>query len=117
MQFILKLFKALNSAQSPWQVTLAITLGMVAGLTPMSGIQTIVVLFLAFVLNIHLGLFFVSSALFAGIAYLFDPWFEQIGYALLVNEGLQGYPGERARPCRCDQYPQGNDGRPPQLSI
>lgn len=90
MQFILKLFKALNSAQSPWQVTLAITLGMVAGLTPMSGIQTVVILFLAFVLNIHLGLFFVASALFAGVAYLFDPWFEQIGYALLVNEGLQG---------------------------
>jgi len=90
MQFIFKLFKALNSAQSPWQVTLAITLGMVAGLTPMSGIQTVVVLFLAFVLNIHLGLFFVASALFAGVAYLLDPWFEQIGYVLLVNEGLQG---------------------------
>ncbi len=90
MQFILKLFKALNSAQSPWQVTLAITLGMVAGLTPMSGIQTVVILFLAFVLNIHLGLFFVASALFAGIAYLFDPWFEQIGYLLLTDDGLQG---------------------------
>ncbi|MEA3373777.1 MAG: TIGR03545 family protein [Campylobacterota bacterium] len=90
MQFILKLFKALNSAQTPWQVTLAITLGMVAGLTPLSGIQTIVIFFLAFVLNIHLGLFFVSSAVFAGIGYLFDPIFEQIGYALLTGEGLNG---------------------------
>ena len=54
MQFLMKLFKALNSAQTPWQVTLAITLGMVAGLTPMSGIQTFVILFLAFLLNIHL---------------------------------------------------------------
>ncbi len=90
MQFLMKLFKALNSAQTPWQVTLAITLGMVAGLTPMSGIQTFVILFLAFLLNIHLGLFFVASAVFAGIGYLFDPWFEQVGYAILGSEGLKG---------------------------
>ncbi|MHC3994081.1 TIGR03545 family protein [Thiomicrolovo sp. ZZH C-3] len=90
MQFLLKLFKALNSAQSPWQVTLAITLGMIAGLTPISGLQNAVILLLAFLLNIHLGLFFVSAALFAGMGYLFDPWFEQLGYVLLSSEGLQG---------------------------
>lgn len=90
MQFLLKLFRALNSAQTPWQVTFAITLGMVAGLTPLSGIQTVVIFFLAFLLNIHLGLFFASSAFFAGIGYLFDPIFEQIGYALLASEGLKG---------------------------
>ena len=90
MRFFIKFFKALNSAQTPWQVTLAITLGMVAGLTPISGLQTIVILFLAFLLNIHLGLFFVVSALFAGIGYLFDPWFEQIGYTILNSEGLKG---------------------------
>jgi uncharacterized protein (TIGR03545 family)/uncharacterized protein (TIGR03546 family) len=91
MQFFLKLFKALNSAQTPWQVTLAIALGMVAGLTPMFGLLSIVVVFLAFVLNIHLGLFFVVSALFAGIGYLLDPVFEQIGYAVLASEGLKGF--------------------------
>ncbi len=90
MQFLLKLFRALNSAQTPWQVTFAITLGMVAGLTPLSGIQTVVIFFLAFLLNIHLGLFFASSAVFAGIGYLFDPMFERIGYALLTSEGLNG---------------------------
>ena len=90
MQFLLKLFKALNSAQTPWQVTFAITIGMVAGLTPLSGIQTVVIFFLAFLLNIHLGLFFASSAFFAGIGYLFDPMFERIGYVLLTSEGLNG---------------------------
>ncbi|MDX2441528.1 MAG: TIGR03546 family protein, partial [Desulfobacterales bacterium] len=90
MQFLLKLFRALNSAQTPWQVTFAITLGMVAGLTPLSGIQTVVIFFLAFLLNIHLGLFFASSAFFAGIGYLFDPMFERIGYVLLAIEGLNG---------------------------
>jgi uncharacterized protein (TIGR03545 family)/uncharacterized protein (TIGR03546 family) len=90
MKFLLKLFKALNSAQSPWQVTLAIVLGMVAGLTPLEGIQTPLILLLAFVLNIHLGLFFVASAFFAGIAYLFDPLLEQVGFALLTSDTLEG---------------------------
>jgi uncharacterized protein (TIGR03545 family)/uncharacterized protein (TIGR03546 family) len=90
MKFLLKLFKALNSAQSPWQVTLAIVLGMVAGLTPLEGIQTSLILLLAFVLNIHLGLFFVASAFFAGIAYLFDPLLEQVGFSLLTAGALDG---------------------------
>ena len=90
MKFLIKLFKALNSAQTPWQVTLAITLGMMAGLTPITGVQTLLFLFLAFLLNIHLGLFFVATAIFAGIGYLFDPWFEQVGYAILSSEGLKG---------------------------
>ncbi|MBU0675527.1 MAG: TIGR03545 family protein [Proteobacteria bacterium] len=90
MKFLKKLFKALNSAQAPWQVTLAIASGMVSGLTPISGLQTVVILFLVFLLNIHLGLFFVASAFFAGIGYLFDPWFEQIGYALLNSDSLVG---------------------------
>jgi len=90
MQFFLKIFKALNSAQRPYQVTLAIVLGMIAGLTPMAGAQTAVILLLAFVLNIHLGLFFAAAAFFAGVGYLFDPWFEQLGYAILSAEGLRG---------------------------
>lgn len=90
MKFFMKLFKALNSAQTPWQVTLAMSLGMVAGLTPVSGIQSIIILLLVFVLNIHLGLFFVASGFFAGIGYIFDPWFEKIGYVVLTSDSLKG---------------------------
>ncbi|HEY9202925.1 MAG TPA: hypothetical protein VIM82_01220, partial [Sulfurimonas sp.] len=60
MNFIIKLFKALNSGQTPWQVTLAIVLGMIMGLTPLSGVQTALILFLALLINIHFGLFLVS---------------------------------------------------------
>ncbi len=90
MRFFWKLFKALNSAQNPWQVTLAITLGMIAGLTPLSGIQTVVIIFFALIINIHFGLFVVASALFGGIGYVMDPLFESIGYALLTNDALGG---------------------------
>ncbi|MDA3835509.1 MAG: TIGR03545 family protein [Spirochaetales bacterium] len=91
MKFFMKMFKALNSAQTPWQVTLAMALGMVAGLTPVSGLQTVLILFLVFLLNIHLGLFLVASTFFAGVGYLFDPWFEQIGYILLTSDILKGF--------------------------
>jgi len=89
MEFLKKLFKALNSAQHPWQVTLAITLGMITGLTPMSGTQTLLILLIVFLVNVHLGLFFAASALFAGISYLFDPWMEQFGFMLLTSESMK----------------------------
>ncbi len=91
MRFIWKFFRALNSAQTPFQITFALALGMLMGLTPLSGVQTGLILLLAFVLNIHLGLFFLASAFFAGVGYLVDPWLEQLGYALLVNESLHGF--------------------------
>ena len=90
MNFIIKLFKALNSGQTPWQVTLAIVLGMIMGLTPLSGIQTVLILFLALLINIHFGLFLVSGTFFAGVGYVFDPLFESLGYALLSSEALGG---------------------------
>jgi len=89
MEFFQKIFKALNSAQHPWQVTLSIALGMVAGLTPLNGTQTLLILFIVFLLNIHIGLFFATSALFAGLAYLFDPLMEQFGYMLLTHESMK----------------------------
>jgi len=90
MNFIIKLFKALNSGQTPWQVTLAIVLGMIMGLTPISGIQTVLIIFLALLVNIHFGLFLVSGTFFAGVGYVFDPLFESLGYALLSLEALEG---------------------------
>ena len=90
MKFIIKLFKALNSGQTPWQVTLALVLGMIMGLTPVSGVQTVVIIFLALLLNIHFGLFLVSAAFFAGVGYIFDPLFESFGYVLLSADALKG---------------------------
>lgn len=90
MNFIIKLFKALNSGQTPWQITAAIVMGMIMGLTPISGVQTVLLLFLALIINIHFGLFLVSSAFFAAIGYIFDPLFESFGYMILTAEALQG---------------------------
>lgn len=84
-----KLFKAFNSAQTPWQMSLALSLGMAMGLTPFSGLQSVILIFIVFIINVHLGLFFVSAGFFAGLAYLFDPVFEQLGFTILNNPSLQ----------------------------
>lgn len=89
MDFIIKLFKAFNSSQTPWQMSLAISLGMVMGLTPFSGLQSVFIILIVLVINVHIGLFLVSSAFFAGVAYMLDPSFESIGYNILTNPSLQ----------------------------
>jgi len=86
-----KLFKAFNSAQTPWQMSLALSLGMAMGLTPFSGLQTVALIFVVFIINIHLGLFLVSAGFFSGLAYMFDPMFEQLGYSILTNPNLEGF--------------------------
>ncbi|MCW8838936.1 MAG: TIGR03546 family protein, partial [Thiovulaceae bacterium] len=89
VDFFIKLFKTFNSSQTPWQMSLAITLGMAIGLTPFSGWQSVIIVLFALVINIHIGLFIVSSGFFAGIAYILDPTFESLGYYILTNSSFQ----------------------------
>ena len=91
IDFFIKLFKAFNSSQTPWQMSLAISLGMVMGLTPLIGWQSIIIVLFVLIINVHIGLFIVSSGFFAGLAYLLDPSFESLGYSILTNPNLQDY--------------------------
>jgi len=88
IDFFIKLFKAFNSSQTPWQMSLAISLGMAMGLTPFSGWQSILIIFIVLIVNVHIGLFIVSSVFFGGVAYLFDPAFESLGHAILTTPAL-----------------------------
>ncbi|MCF8721668.1 TIGR03546 family protein [Nitrospina gracilis] len=88
---IIKILKALNSNQRPWQISVALVLGAVAGLTPLLSLHNLVVLLLAFFLNVNFGMFLLSLAGCTLFAFLLDPLFHQIGYALLTAEGLHGF--------------------------
>jgi uncharacterized protein (TIGR03546 family) len=88
---ILKIFKALNSNASPWQLSLGVCLGAILGLTPFLSLHNVVVIFIALILNVNIGITIVSGMLFAGVAYLLDPMFHQLGYTVLKAEGLQGF--------------------------
>ncbi|MDN3649205.1 DUF2062 domain-containing protein [Reinekea marina] len=85
---ILKVFKALNSDVGPWQLSFAVALGLVIGLTPLWSVHNIIVLLLAFILRVHISTFFVFWAVFSGLAYLLDPWFHQLGSAWLTAPNL-----------------------------
>jgi len=91
LNFIRKLFKALNSSGKPWQLTGAVVLAMFAGFLPGDSLILIDLLFLALILNVNFGLFLLFSVIFGGIGYLFDPLFESIGYSILTHESLNGF--------------------------
>jgi uncharacterized protein (TIGR03546 family) len=88
---VLKLFKALNSNASPWQLSLGIVFGMIIGLTPLWSLHNGVVLFLAFIINLNMGLMILSFVLFSGVAYLLDPLFHHLGYSVLTAQSLSGF--------------------------
>ncbi len=86
---IFKLLKTLNSAQSSWQITLAIVLGMISGFLPLTTPLNLLILFIAFTINIPLGVFFFMSVIFASLGLLLDPIFASLGYDILTNPTLE----------------------------
>jgi len=88
INLVLKLFKALNSEVGPWQIAFAGALAMVIGFTPLWSAHNLLILLLAFIFRVHLATFFVFWGVFSAVAYLFDPWFHQLGLYWLNKESL-----------------------------
>ena len=78
-----KALKALNSDYSPAQISLAVCLGMIIGLTPLGSAHNAIVLLFVLMVRVNLGIFSVSLVLFSGLAYLIDPLSESFGFWLL----------------------------------
>jgi uncharacterized protein (TIGR03546 family) len=87
----LKVFKALNSNEKPWQLSLGLAFGGIIGLMPLWTPHNIVLLFLAFIINLNFALLLIGLFFFSGIAYILDPLFHQIGLAVLTSEGMQEF--------------------------
>ena len=56
--------------------------------------HNIVLLFLAFIINLNFALLLIGLFFFSGIAYILDPLFHQIGLAVLTSEGMQEFWNE-----------------------
>lgn len=52
---IIKVLKALNSNESPWQISLGLLLGTVLALTPLLSPHNLIVLFLALIINLNIS--------------------------------------------------------------
>ncbi|MFQ5449971.1 MAG: TIGR03546 family protein [Nitrospinaceae bacterium] len=88
---ILKAFKALNSNAKPWQISLGVCFGMVLGLTPLWNLHNLILLLLAFIINLNIAVMILSFGLFSGFGYILDPYFHELGYMLLKNEALNAF--------------------------
>jgi len=87
---IAKLFKVINSETDPGQISLALCLAMVAGLTPLFSLHNVFILLLVLLLRVNLSAFILGLGFFTGIAYLLDPVFHQAGFGILTAGSLNG---------------------------
>jgi uncharacterized protein (TIGR03546 family) len=88
IESIANLLKVLNSETEPNQISLALCLSMIAGLTPVLSPHNLIVLLL--VLRVNLSAFGLGWAFFSAVAYLLDPLFHRIGLAILTAPTLRG---------------------------
>ncbi len=85
LDFIARIFRLLNSAASPAQLAGGFTLGFMLGLTPGWPLHTLVLLLIIILFNVNLSMSILGAATAVGLAWLLDPWIEQLGYYLLVD--------------------------------
>lgn len=90
LRTLARILKVLNSETHPAQIAGAVALAAIMGLTPLWSLHNLLILLLVLVLRINLSTFLVAFVLFAGVAYLLDPLFHGVGYALLTSQPLQG---------------------------
>ena len=90
IKMIAKLLKVLNSETDPGQISLALCLAMVAGLTPLYSLHNVFVFLLVLLLRVNLSAFILGLTFFTGVAYMLDPLFHRAGLAILSADSLNG---------------------------
>lgn len=91
MNLLAKFLKLLNSEASPWQIAIAISLGLIVGLTPFWRLHNLLILFIVLILRINLSGFIVSVSFFSLIGLVFNGLFNNIGTSLLSNPDFSNF--------------------------
>lgn len=86
---IIKFLRVLASEAAPIQISIGISLAMIAGLTPLVSLHNLLVVFVLLIFRINLAAFLLALALFSGLAYLLDPLFHSFGLSLLQHTTMQ----------------------------
>lgn len=79
-----KIFKLLSSDIEPHQLSLAISLGMMVGLSPLLSLQALLAIVLVVILRANLSVFITSLGLMSLIAYLLDSLLAWAGQSVLT---------------------------------
>ncbi|APF17720.1 Conserved hypothetical protein CHP03546 [Caldithrix abyssi DSM 13497] len=85
LEILAKILKILRSDDTPAQIAVGFSLGMILGLTPFFTLHNVLVILIVIIFKVNLGSVIFSFALFSGLAYLLDPLFHSLGYFLLVD--------------------------------
>ncbi|MDR4462287.1 MAG: TIGR03546 family protein [Nitrospirales bacterium] len=88
IKLLAKLLRVLNSETDPGQISLGLCFALIIGFTPLLSLHNLFVLLLVFILRVNLSAFLLGLALFTGIAYLLDPLFHLLGFAILTAPSL-----------------------------
>lgn len=79
-----KVFKLLSSDIEPHQLSLAISLGMIVGLSPVLSLQALLAAVLVVILRANLSVFITSFGLMSLVAYLLDSLLVWAGQSVLT---------------------------------
>jgi len=85
VKMLLKLLNILNKDATPRAIAGGMALGAIPGLTPVASLHNLIVLILIMMTTVNFTAALFSWGLFSVFAYLLDPLFNKIGYALLVQ--------------------------------
>lgn len=83
--YIFKFFDFLRKENAPWQVALAIVVGMFMGFTPSFNLQTVTYIVILLIFRIHIGFTLISFVFFHTLSVFADPLFHQLGLTLLTE--------------------------------
>lgn len=89
LTLLAKLFKALNSDSSPRQISIAVVLGLIVGLSPLFSLHNLVIVFVVLFIRMNIGSFILSFGIFSAISYLFSFAIVAVGESLLTASSLQ----------------------------
>lgn len=89
LTILVKIFKALNSEQSPNQLAAAVSLAAILGLTPLLSLHNFLVIFVVLIFRVNLTIFLVTWPLFSLIGLIISPFAEQLGSSLLQLPEMQ----------------------------
>jgi uncharacterized protein (TIGR03546 family) len=90
LTLLVKLLAALNSESSARQISLAITLGFMVGISPLLSLHNLVLLFLVLIIRVNLASFTLALGVFSGLGYLLSGIIVAVGEVLLTAPSLQG---------------------------
>jgi len=87
--YIVKFFKALNSNSKPGEIAHAFCIGVLLGFMPKGNLLWILMFVLFSFIRINKGSYYIMMIIASCFAYLLDPLFNTIGYAVLTWAPLE----------------------------